>query len=181
MKPMLSTINASSTTLPKFLSNLAESPRGSVTPPSGMASTPTTKKRYTNASSLNTPTNQEDKCSTSKTFSQPQELSSQEMMTFYCRNRPLDTANPAAHKNEGWSTAHTTTESPTMMNALPGANVPTTTPPSIIKDRKTKMHHLATKKNTQVELTDTHHHMSKLEWSDSKALLAKTRTRSWMS
>jgi len=180
-KHTLSTINASSTTSPKFSSNPAESPRGSATPPSGAASTPTTKKRYMNASSLNTLTNQEDKCSTSKMFSQPQELSSQAMMTSSYRSHPFNTVNPLTLENEGWNAAHTTSENPTMTNMLPGANVPATPPHLIAKCWKTKMHHPATKKNAQARVIDTHHHVSRQEWSNSKAPLAKTRTRSWMS
>src|SRR6266581_6716138 len=136
MKPMLSTINASSTTLPKFLSNLAESPRGSATPPSGAASTPTTKKHYMNASSLNTLTNQEDKRLTSKTFSQPQELSSQATMTSSYRSCPFNTANPLTLKNEGRNTAHVTSKNPTVTNALPGVNIPATPPHLIAKCQK---------------------------------------------
>ena len=142
---------------------------------------PDNQKYYTNALSLNTLTNQEDKCLTSKMFLQLQELSSQVTMTSSYRSHPFNTVNLPTLKNKGQSTAHVTSKSLTTMNMLPGVDVPVAPPPLIIKDWKTKMHHLATKKNTQVELTDTHHYMSKLEWSNSKAPLMKTRTRSWTS
>src|SRR6266581_1089876 len=173
---MSSTTNASSTTLPKFSSNPAESPRGSATPHSGAASTPTTKKRYTNASSLNTRTNQEDKRSTTKTFSGLQGQSSQVTTTSFYRSRPRDITSLTARENEGRSAAAAITASQTATNALTGANVPATLPPSIVKSRVTKRLRQATKNNTQAGGTDTRR-ASRRRPYDSRT--PATRTTNW--
>jgi len=85
------------------------------------------------------------------------------------------------YENEGRSAAAVTSESPTATNALTGANIPTTTSHSIDKSRKTTTPHAATRKNARIGAIDTHHHVLKQGWFDSRTALTKRKTRNWTS
>jgi len=101
------------------------------------------------------------------------------MISFY-RSHYLDKTNPNACENVGRSAAHATSESPTATDALPGANVHATLPPSMIKSRATKTLSTATKSNTQCGRTDTRR-VSKQEPFDSRTPNAEATTGSWES